>query len=608
MKRRLAGFSGFILCVAVGTVVFTGPQSAAAAPGTCHDVYFVSARGSGQPFTTASDLGSSPEIAAVEQAMVDTLHASGSVPDVEIHQLSYPAPSVDLLTSGLDNGSLNDRIKRLLKHNLPSYLDQERQGERELARYLDRILANCAGSGKNPQVVLAGYSQGSMVVHNTLQTLSAGNETAEANLIAGAVLIADPERVAPSQVLNFGTAASAPGSYGICPALDVLPGGKSCLKNGPTQEITQQFLAHTVSVCDTGDLVCDTGSLLVINTKAGYTEAASLGSFIHSNCHSYCGATVRTAGAFIGRRLLTLGVGLTPLLATTRDLPTATVGMAYTATLNATGGAQPYAWTVTGGNVPFGLMVATDGTISGTPVAAGSYGITATVTDGFGHTAIVGVTIIVDPAPSTLTINNSSGAAGLVSWVTGITCPTPAPGDTMWVIPQGAGQPEPDLSRTFPFAAYHGAAFVASDNDAAIGSATATITCSENASPSSPAGAVTMKTYSFIQTITEVSRRLVIQPAGDGNPARFTISDGGGCGPNPHGIYGVNIQVYDNDEVSNAFLFTGLAADGAGHWPSITLTFPTGPALAWAVAVQCTLTTNQDSSGYDYPVAIVPVP
>jgi hypothetical protein len=118
-----------------------------------------------------------------------------------------------------------------------------------------------------------------------------------------------------------------------------------------------------------------------------------------------------------------------------------------------------------------------------------------------------------------------------------------------------------------------------------------------------------VKTYTFTQTITGPTEHLVITAATDGLPGpRFTIGDGGGCGASQHGIFGVNIQVYDTSKQTNAFLFTGLAANAAGRWGPITLRFPAGPAVSWDVHVECNLDTNVDKSGYNYPIATVPVP
>ena len=57
-----------------------------------------------------------------------------------------------------------------------------------------------------------------------------------------------------------------------------------------------------------------------------------------------------------------------PLQITTSSLPGATIGVPYSATLQATGGTPPFKWRVVTGTLPAGLTLnKTSGTISGTP-------------------------------------------------------------------------------------------------------------------------------------------------------------------------------------------------------------------------------------------------
>jgi hypothetical protein len=74
------------------------------------------------------------------------------------------------------------------------------------------------------------------------------------------------------------------------------------------------------------------------------------------------------------------------------------VGIAYTASLSASGGPSPYAWSVDSGSLPAGLNLAADGSISGTPTAAGTFGFTIRATDATNQYTTRAVQIKIAPA------------------------------------------------------------------------------------------------------------------------------------------------------------------------------------------------------------------
>jgi len=75
-----------------------------------------------------------------------------------------------------------------------------------------------------------------------------------------------------------------------------------------------------------------------------------------------------------------LPLTVSPALAiTVTALPGGTAGSAYSASLTATGGLNPYAWTAVG--LPAGLALAATGRITGTPATAGTTAVTIKVTD-----------------------------------------------------------------------------------------------------------------------------------------------------------------------------------------------------------------------------------
>lgn len=70
------------------------------------------------------------------------------------------------------------------------------------------------------------------------------------------------------------------------------------------------------------------------------------------------------------------------LVIETETLPAGTEGVEYSATLSATGGSGPVAWSVIGGALPSGLTLSTDGVLAGTPTETGTFPFTVQAESG----------------------------------------------------------------------------------------------------------------------------------------------------------------------------------------------------------------------------------
>lgn len=87
-------------------------------------------------------------------------------------------------------------------------------------------------------------------------------------------------------------------------------------------------------------------------------------------------------GQIMFKPVIKLNVTKTPgkMQITTSNLPNGEAGATYSAALQAIGGTAPYTWTISSGNLPTGLTLAS-GMITGTPTAAGDYTFTVKVED-----------------------------------------------------------------------------------------------------------------------------------------------------------------------------------------------------------------------------------
>src|SRR5207244_12143657 len=100
-------------------------------------------------------------------------------------------------------------------------------------------------------------------------------------------------------------------------------------------------------------------------------------------------------------------------ITTGANLPPATAGAPYTATLTATGGTPPYTWSASG-ILPAGFTLGSTGILTGTPPSAGTFTLAATVTDAANANATQSFSLNVLSSSTSLTITNTSFPNGVV--------------------------------------------------------------------------------------------------------------------------------------------------------------------------------------------------
>ncbi|CAJ0793742.1 hypothetical protein LMG19083_02478 [Ralstonia psammae] len=92
-------------------------------------------------------------------------------------------------------------------------------------------------------------------------------------------------------------------------------------------------------------------------------------------------------GPYITSGTYTLTTSAPTISLSPASLPASTVGVAYSQTATASGGAAPYGYAVTSGALPAGLSLSSStGAITGTPTAGGTFNFTVTATDANSYT------------------------------------------------------------------------------------------------------------------------------------------------------------------------------------------------------------------------------
>jgi len=137
----------------------------------------------------------------------------------------------------------------------------------------------------------------------------------------------------------------------------------------------------------------------------------------------------------------TLSITISPgVSVTTTSLPVGIVGSGYIAMLTASGGMQPYSWTLSSGSLPPGLTLNPSGAIGGSPstVTGSPFTFAVKATDGNGYSsAAASLLITVSPAVSITTTSLPPGISGS-SFSAGLTASGGIGPYTGWTVSAGA--------------------------------------------------------------------------------------------------------------------------------------------------------------------------
>ncbi|WP_408632921.1 cutinase family protein [Mycolicibacterium mengxianglii] len=227
MLRRLAARRLAVVTSTVavsGAAFISGAAGTAAAEPMCPDVHWIGAAGSGERGPEASTNAGMGRV--MYQSFLDfQQQAAQQGETVTGEAVVYPATEVPL-----DGGLLD----------WAGFIESVDEGTQALAGQYTRFVQQCPSS----KVVLAGYSQGAMVVHRNLQALDASPN------LSAALLIADGDRRPEDPTLNLGSAAATPDTrLGVAQDWPILAHAPAPLPVTVGR--------RTISVCDYGDAVCD---------------------------------------------------------------------------------------------------------------------------------------------------------------------------------------------------------------------------------------------------------------------------------------------------------------------------------------------------------------
>ena len=338
--------------------------------------------------------------------------------------------------------------------------------------------------------------------------------------------------------------------------------------------ISVSLIPSAQTTIDQGQTLNYTASVVNDSSNAGVTWGMSGAACTGSACGTFTGGTTSAAAynapASVSANMtvtivatsitdktksMSSKVVVTPApTITTTSLASGTVGTAYSATLQGSGGAGTLTWSIaSGSSLPAGLSVSGSGAISGTPTAAGTTNFTVKVTDASGgHEGPVSTTqqLSLTIKPVQLAITTTALSNGVVGTAYSASlAATGGTGSISWSVTTGSLPAGLILSGS-----------TISGNPTTAGTATFTITATDAGSPA--------------QTANQ-SLSITVNPK-----------------------LAVTTAILTNGVVGTAYSASLTSSGGVGTvtWTVATGTLPAGLSLSTAGAISGTPTTAGNSS------------
>lgn len=313
----------------------------APATSTCADTLFVGVDGAGERPSSTRMFG--PTVQLVRNRFVRDATAAGR--RVQAVRIPYASRGPRALVGNARSGERAARVVTAARTR------EWREGIGTAIGATENRLRSLAATCPDQHVVLAGYAQGAEVLHRVLVRID--DEPALVGRVVGALLVADPTRVADTAAYLRGRPAAARSRAGA-----------TTLRLKPTHDVPRPGARYRVwSVCTSGDVACDLRWNTVgeaLDRHAGYRHG---------------GRSAETLRNVTGRAAYRLSQW--PVPAPAETVVEAREDTAVSVQLDvrvADGSRDGVVWEdVTG--LPTGMTLSPTGLLSGTPPRAGTHNI-----------------------------------------------------------------------------------------------------------------------------------------------------------------------------------------------------------------------------------------
>jgi uncharacterized protein YhjY with autotransporter beta-barrel domain len=314
-----------------------------------------------------------------------------------------------------------------------------------------------------------------------------------------------------------------------------------------------------------------------VGTPASHGTATASGTSIaYTPTAGYAGPdsftyTATNAAGTSAPATATITVSPPVITYTPSNPPAATAGAVYSQSLaSASGGAAPYTYSIYSGALPAGMTLSTNGTLSGTPIAGGTFNFTVRATDASTGTGpfdatsgslsltVNAATVVVSPASGALPGTAAESPYSQTFTASGGTAPY------SWAITAGSLPPGMTLG---------GSGGVLSGTPTAAGTFNFTVTATDASTGAGPyTGSASYSLTVTAPTITVSPASLPAASAGSAYSQTITASGGSGgyaysltAGALPPGIAFSSAGVLSGTPTaSGTYNFTVTATDGFG--------------------------------------------